>query len=208
MERPFSRESIAALMRVIAARRSIRSFGEEMPDRDALDQVIAAGLAAPYAAAMAPGATLDRRFFVRPRGSAALTAAAAAIQAHAAAALATAEVPPPLRARLEPVAEGRILGVGTAPFYVVLAERGTTTPVQQQSLAHVLENMWLMATALGLGMHLVSVTTTMADDPAFCRILGLPVGEYALNGCASGVPVRAPDARSLADAGDVTTWLD
>jgi nitroreductase len=79
--------------------------------------------------------------------------------------------------------------------------------VQQQSLAHVLENMWLMATALGLGMHLVSVTTTMADDPAFCGILGLPVAEYALNGCAIGVPAQAPDARSLPDVAGVTSWL-
>jgi nitroreductase len=204
----FSKESVAALMQVIAARRSIRSFGEQMPAREALDQVIAAGLAAPYAAAMAPGAVLDRRFLVLPRGSAALTAAAAAIQAHATAALATAEVPPPLRARLEPIAQGRILGVGTAPYYVVVAERGTTMAVQQQSLAHVLENMWLMVTALGLGMHLVSVTTMMAGDSAFCRVLGLQAGEYALNGCAIGVPVGAPDARSLPDVGSVATWLD
>ena len=80
-------------------------------------------------------------------------------------------------------------------------------PVQQQSLAHVLENMWLMATALGLGMHLVSVTTTMTDDPAFCGILGLPVGEYALNGCAIGVPAQVAEARALPDAAGATTWL-
>jgi nitroreductase len=204
----FSKESVAAVMQVIAARRSIRSFGEQMPAREALDQVIAAGLAAPYAAAMAPGAALDRRFLVLTRGSAALTAAAAAIQAHATAALTTTEVPPPLRARLEPIAQGRILGVGTAPYYVVVAERGSAMQIQQQSLAHVLENMWLMVTALGLGMHLVSVTTMMAGDSAFCRVLGLPVGEYALNGCAIGVPVGAPDARSLPDVGSVATWLD
>jgi len=49
--------------------------------REALEQILAAGLAAPYAAAMGAGAALDRRFFVLPRGSAALSAAAAAIQA-------------------------------------------------------------------------------------------------------------------------------
>jgi hypothetical protein len=66
----------------------------------------------------------------------------------------------------------------------------------------------LMATALGLGMHLVSVTTTMGDDPTFCRILGLPVAEYALNGCAIGVPAQSPEARSAADVAVATTWLD
>ena len=103
------------------------------------------------------------------------------------------------------MAEGRILGVGTAPYYIVVAERaGLVAP---QSLAHVLENMWLMATALGLGMHLVSVTLTMGDDPAFCRLLGLPVGEYALNGCAIGVAAQKPEARPAPDAAGVIGWL-
>jgi nitroreductase len=206
--RSFGARDVAAITQVIGERRSIRGFADAAPARADLEQVIAAGLAAPYAAAMAPGAALDRRFFVLPRGSKALSAAAAAIQAHATAALAAGALPAPLLARLEPVAQGRILGVGTAPFYVVVAERGSTGPVQQQSLAHVLENMWLMATALELGMHLVSVTTTMADDPAFCGILGLPVAEYALNGCAIGVPAQAPDAPPLPDVASVTTWLD
>jgi nitroreductase len=88
----------------------------------------------------------------------------------------------------------------------VIAERqGLVAP---QSLAHALENMWLMATALGCGMHLVSVTTMMGGDPAFCEALGLPVGQYALNGCAIGVPAQAPEARATSDAATVTTWLD
>lgn len=208
MEGSFGQERVAAVMQVISERRSVRSFGDEIPASEALEQILAAGLAAPYAAAMAPGATLDRRFFVLPRGSNALKAAAAAIQARAASALAGEALPAPLRARFEPVAQGRILGVGTAPYYVVVAERGSMMPVQQQSLAHVLENMWLMATALGLGMHLVSATTTMGDDPAFCRILGLPAAEYALNGCAIGVPAQTPDARSAPDVAAATTWMD
>ena len=201
-------ERAATLAQVIGERRSIRAFGDETPPRAALEKVLAAGLAAPYAAAMAPGSALDRRFFVLPRGSAASAAARAAIQAPAAAALAGGDLPVPLRARLEPVSQGRILGVGTAPYYVVIAERGVMLPVQQQSLAHALENMWLMATALGLGMHLVSATTTMGDDPAFCALLGLPAGEFALNGCAIGVPAQAPEARSAPDLAAATTWLD
>jgi len=207
VEGSLDKEGIAAIRQVIAERRSIRSFRDAAPAREALEQILAAGMAAPYAAAMGSGAALDRRFFVLPRGSAALSAAAAAIQAHAAAALAAGALPGPLRARLEPVAQGRIPGVGTAPYFVTIAERKTTPPVQQQSLGHVLQNMWLVATALGLGMHLVSVTTTMADDAAFCRILGLPVAEYALNGCAIGVPAQTPDERPLPDVDGATTWL-
>ena len=77
----------------------------------------------------------------------------------------------------------------------------------QQSIAHAMQNMWLMATALGLGMQLVSVTSMMADDRAFFHILGLPVSEYALNGCAIGAPTQVPAARSLPDLGSVVRWL-
>jgi nitroreductase len=199
-------EAARVLTKVIAERRSVRSFSEAMLARKDLERIIAAGLAAPYAAAMSLGGALDRRFFVLSPASAALGAAARAIQTHAQQALAAPETPAPLRARLGPVAEGRILGVGTAPYYVVVAEpQGLAAP---QSLAHALENMWLMTTALGLGMHLVSVTTMMGDDPQFCETLGLPVGEYALNGCAIGVPAQSPEARATPDAASVTTWLD
>jgi nitroreductase len=199
-------DTVKILSEVIAQRRSVRSFSEAMPPRKDLERIIAAGLAAPYAAAMSPGGALDRRFFVLSAASGALSAASRAIQAHVQQALAAPETPATLRARLELVAEGRILGVGTAPYYVVVAERqGLAAP---QSLAHALENMWLMATALGLGLHLVSVTTTMGGDSSFCEILGLPVGEYALNGCAIGVPAQAPETRPTPDAGSVTTWLD
>jgi nitroreductase len=208
VNQPEHEERVEAIREVIAARRSMRRFSETSPSREALESVLAAGLAAPYAAAMAAGATLDRRFFVLPRGGRAVAAAAAAIQAHAAAALDDPGLPDPLRARLEAVAEGRVLGVGGAPYYVVVAERGALMPVQQQSLAHALENMWLMATALGLGMHLVSATTTMSDDPAFCALLGLPPGEFALNGCAIGIPAEAAEPRPARDVAAVTTWLD
>jgi nitroreductase len=208
VDRSLEQQRAEAVARVISERRSVRTFTDELPPREALEQILAAGLAAPYAAAMAPGSALDRRFFVLPQGSGALAAAKTAIQAHAAAALAGGTLPPPLRARLEPVSEGRILGVGTAPYYVVVAERGAMLTVQQQSLAHALENMWLMATALGLGMHLVSATTTMGDDPAFCRLLDLPAAEFALNGCAIGVPAHASEVRPAPDVGAATSWLD
>jgi len=57
-------------------------------------------------------------------------------------------------------------------------------------------------------MHLVSATTTMGDDPVFCELLGLAVGEFALNGCAMGVPAEPPEMRAAPDAMAATTWLD
>jgi nitroreductase len=206
MTRSHQEETARVLAEVIAERRSVRAFSAALPPRKDVERIIAAGLAAPYAAAMSPEETLDRRFFVLSSASVALGAAAEAIQARARRALEAPETPLPLKARLQAIADGRVLGVGTAPYYIVVAERQGLAALQ--SLAHALENMWLMAAALGLGMHLVSATTMMSDDPAFCELLGLPVGGYALNGCGIGVPDQAPDARPVADPAGVTTWLD
>ena len=107
-----TQDSAEAVARVVAARRSVRSFSAATPARADVERIIAAGLAAPHAAVMSSGGALDRRFFVLPSTSAALGAVARAIQTHAQKALAAPDTPPPLRARLEPVAEGRILGVG------------------------------------------------------------------------------------------------
>jgi nitroreductase len=64
MDGSFSEERGAAIAEVISERRSVRSFTDELPARAALEEILAAGLTAPYAAAMAPGGSLDRRLFV------------------------------------------------------------------------------------------------------------------------------------------------
>jgi hypothetical protein len=61
-------------------------------------------------------------------------------------------------------------------------------PIAAQSLSYCLENMWLRATSLRVGLQLVSATTQMESDPDFCRLLNISCGEYALDGCALGYP--------------------
>lgn len=102
---------------------------------------------------------------------------------------------------------GVIPGIGTAPYYIVVAERRGYPPVELQSLAHCLENMWLKATALGLGFQLVSLTSPMSSDADFCSLLGLPHGEWELMGCAVGYPADelSPAIRPPVD--DITVWL-
>ena len=94
--------------------------------------------------------------------------------------------------RLERLAETGVPGIGTAPYYIVVAERSGIPPAEQQSLAHCLENMWLKATALGLGFQLVSVTAQMGRDREFSSVLGIPHGEFGTNGCAIGYPMKRP----------------
>lgn len=43
-----------------------------------------------------------------------------------------------------------IPGLETAPYYIIIAEKKGFPPVEKQSIAHAMENMWLMARHLGL----------------------------------------------------------
>ena len=102
---------------------------------------------------------------------------------------------------------GVIPGIGTAPYYIVVAERRCYPPVEQQSLAHCLENMWLKATALGLGFQLVSVTSQMSSDPLFCAVLRIRPGAWELAGCAVGYPADELSPSIRPPVEDVTAWL-
>lgn len=62
------RETNERLDRVIQMRRTVRSFTDEVPPRRQIEQIIEAGLLAPYAAAAVEGVKLFRRFFVFERG--------------------------------------------------------------------------------------------------------------------------------------------
>lgn len=110
--------------------------------------------------------------------------------------------------RLELFADKGVLGIGTAPYYIVVAEKKGIHPVEQQSLAHCLQNMWLKATSLNLGFHLVSATAQMGEDEDFCEILGINPGEFGLNGCAVGYPKEIPPKALRPAVGEVTKWID
>jgi len=211
----------AILDEILATRRSHRMFLPVIPPEDDIRRIIHAGLLAPYAAA-AVGGSKDyfRRFYVIRNGSSSMAALQPLIF-RAVNTLATEldhamETNPTLRAqaimfvqRLSLIKKmGKIPGVGTAPYYIIVAEKKGFPPVEQQSLAHCLENMWLTATALELGFQLVSITSQMSGSKEFCTILGIPVGEWELMGCAVGYPKEelSPAIRPAVD--DVTTWLE
>jgi len=177
------------LDKILVERRSHRQFKPEFPPEEDIKGIIHAGLHAPFAAA-AMGETENyfREFFVLKKGSKSLRAAASLIFEEV---MATAsnleramERDPELRTyargfanRLAMIKKmGQVPGVGTAPYFIVVAERKGFPPIEQQALAHCLENMWLKATSLGLGFQLVSITVQMADNPAFCALLGFSPG--------------------------------
>jgi len=209
------------LDQILAKRRSYRMFTDEFPPEDAIRRIIHAGLLAPFAA-VAAGNSKDyfRRFFVMKAGSAGINAAAPLvmreIQRMADILHEEMKTSPGLREKAMGFAQrlamikkrGIVSGIGTAPYYIIVAERKGYPPVELQSLAHCLQNMWLKATALGLGFQIVSVTSAMSQNKEFCNLLGITAGEYELMGCAVGYPKEhlSPSIRPPVE--DVTKWLE
>jgi nitroreductase len=208
------------LDQVLAGRRSHRMFRPEVPEKDEIRRIIHAGLLAPFAAA-AVGNSHDyfRRFFVMRNGSKSMKAAASLVMGEVTKMSDELERAmkndQSLRAKAAGFArrlalfreKGVVPGIGTAPYYIVVAERRGYPPVEAQSLAHCLENMWLKATALGLGFQLVSITSRMSDNPSFCTMLGITPGEWELMGCAAGYAADELSPSIRPPVEDVTVWL-
>jgi nitroreductase len=184
-------EHSAILDVLIRARRSVRAFSSTPPSREDVEAIIQAGLLAPFGALAVVGKPDFRKVFVFRRSSDATEAAASILKnriARQADELAKNMGPAPFVQNLKRIGQEGVPGVGTAPYFIVLGERKGMPPVAAQSLCYCLQNMWLKATSLRIGLQLISATTQMDNDPEFCRLLNIPCGEYALDGCALGYP--------------------
>ncbi len=197
---------------IILHRRSCHEFSTQVPPMELIMQIITAGMHAPYAALPVVDREDFRKFFVIEGFGEKMKTICGIIERHvqkmieeldrkAAGDSSFAEATRVFRSRLR-------VGVRiSSPWFIVVAEPKGFPMVAPQSIAHCMQNMWLKATALDLGMQLVSIVEAMGDNTEFCRVLDIPLGEYGLNGCAIGYPVELlpPSQRPNADA--ATTWL-
>ncbi len=214
-----SKECSDVFDNIFESRRSIRFFKDEMPPKGDIKAIIMAGLFAPYAAQAVDESEYFRKFIVISKNSEKMKEIAEItknkvkimseqLKAQMEKNLYLKEKGESFSKRLELFADKGVLGIGTAPYYIVVAERKGVPPVEQQSLAHCLQNMWLKATSLDLGFHLVSATTQMGEDKDFCEALGIDPGEWGLNGCAVGYPKEIPPKSSRPAVDEVTKWID
>jgi nitroreductase len=200
---PINHDLNQQLDMVLEARRTIRSFEPKAPEPELIKEVIKAGLLAPFARA-AVGDDLDfRRFFVFEKGTPAMAEVAEMMRARSKAGYVflsrQAQENPSFAhqasfflERMRAISEGAEMGFESAPYFIILAEKKGFPPVELQSLAHCIQNMWLKCVPLGLGLRLISATSQMADDDRFCSLLGIPTGAFGLNGCAVGYPREIP----------------
>ena len=218
MIKTFSEDANRVLDEIVEARRTIRVFAEKIPPKEAVEQIMKAGSLAPYAALAVAGRAEFRRIFVFERGTPARNEAARLVQLRVQRVLekmlqARGGAPADRTrdavyiSRLKMLADNGHPSLAAAPYYIVVAEYQGFPAAGLQSLAHVLENMWLKATALGLAFQLISVTESMAEDEAFARLLGLPFGEYVMDGCAIGYPGADPPPAPRPDMRSAIKWL-
>ena len=202
---------------VIASRRSIRKFKLEVPPRELIEQILQAGLLAPYAAASVSREDF-RRFIVIPRESKATAQVAAILRRKALSWSKQMEMQMqrdefvkkragPFLGRLKMMGEHGAPNIGKAPYYIVVAEQRGIPPVEHLSLAHCLQNMWIKAAALGLGLQLLSITQQLDTDKEFCDLLKIPMGEFAIDGCLVGYPDMKPPIPKRPDLNQVTEWI-
>ncbi|HWQ67255.1 MAG TPA: nitroreductase family protein [Methanospirillum sp.] len=205
---------------IISERRTHRKFTDETVPDSTIMEIIHAGLHAPYAGAAVSGSSeYFRKFFVIRKDSETMKALkpfifheveemATELEKAAARNEDFADLAGGFIKRLAMIRKmGSVPGVGTAPFYIVIAEKKGFPPVEQASLAHCLENMWLKATALGLGFQLVSITAQMDRIEEFCQIFDLRTGGWGFMGCAIGYPAEGISDSIRPDVKEVTTWL-
>jgi len=210
-------DSSAILEEIMVSRRTVRRFTAQVPARELVERVVRAGLLAPYSGLGVSGDEF-RRVVVISRESPAMAQATVLLRRGIRASRQRLEAEmaqdPKVRAggqaylhvlQLADREEAPI--VAKAPYYIVVGEQRGIPHVEHCSLAHCLQNMWLEATALGLGFQLVTATQGLTDDAEFCRLLGLPVGEYVLDGCLVGYAGEVPAAVRRPDPRRVVSWL-
>jgi len=204
---------------VIKSRRSIRSFDRETPGRGDVNKITASAIYAPYGGATGMPLQEIRKIFVFARNSGKMKEARelllAQIKKNSMKMNVLLILFPFLKKKFKPFAD-RLNGIcrngipalNDAAYYIVVAEKKGFPPIEKQSLAHAMQNMWLTATDLGLGFQLISATGNMAKNDRFLKLLGLAKGGFALDGCAIGYPAKYPEAARDFDLEKYITWVE
>lgn len=210
-------EQNRVLDHLIASRRTVRKFKEEAPPKAMIEEIIHAGMLGPFTQIMVTREDF-RRFVVIPRESPVTTRAAALLRRRAT------RLYEEMKERMERDEfyrsnGGKYLGrlemtgpkgtplIGNAPYYIVVADQRVVLDKSALALAHCLQNMWLKATALGLGFQLVTITEEMSGDREFCELIGIPFGEYVLDGCLVGYPDASPPPSKRPSVAEMTRWI-
>ena len=207
------------LEQVIKSRRSIRSFTNEVPRFEDVEEILKAALYAPYGGATGFQLNEIRKVFVFTQNSDKMKEAKelllSQIKKNSKKMNNLLVFFPFLKKKMEPfanrlksISSNGIPSLNEAPYYIIVAEKKGFPPIGKQSIAHALQNMWLTATEKGLGFQLISATGKMSNNKQFLQLLGLHQGEYEIDGCVIGYATKYPETIREIDLEQSVKWID
>ena len=193
MYEKMDRSCSVALDEVMRARHSVRAFSPAPLEKEDVNQIVRAGLIAPYAAMAVVGKPDFRKFFVIPADSPVRGKVKDLIVSRFPKYVEEIERsagPTPFVKMLKGGGPRMAGSLFDKPCIVVAGERWGVPAIAPESMSYCIENMWLKATSLKIGFQLLTVIPGMklGNDREFCQLLGLQPGDYYLDGFALGYP--------------------
>jgi len=211
-----------SLTDLITSRRTIRSFTTETPPIEDIKEIIQSAIFAPYGGASGIPLNEIRKIFVFSQNTEPMEKARelllSQIKKNARKMNILLILLPFLRRKMRPfsnrlnaLSKNGISSLNEAAHFIVVAEKMRVPPgfppIEKQSIAHAMQNMWLTATNLGLGFQLLSETGSLSKNKQFLKLLGLQRGNYAIDGCLIGFPNKYPAIRKEINIDDYATWI-
>jgi nitroreductase len=211
-------EENKVLDKIIETRRTVRVFKKEIPTKAMIEAIANAGLWAPYAKMAITRVNDFRRFYVVMNGNKILDKISGLIQQQATVTLGHLEntfiADPSLREKgknylniVKGLIEKGYPDLPSYPCLIIIAEQKGIPQAEQQSLAHVVQNMWLKASALGLGFRLMSVIEILTENKEFSELLSVKLGEYSFTGCVVGFSGIEPEKGERPAVSKAIKWL-
>jgi nitroreductase len=203
----------------VKSKRSLPNFSNEIPPIDLLNEIVKSCIHAPYAGALGIPLNEVRKIYIFKQGTDSMTIARdillSEIKKNSRNINAVVKFFPFLRKkvktfgyRLRVFSPNGIPLLFEAPFFIVIAEKKGFPMVNEESLTHALQNMWLTATNLGLEFQLITAIPHMAKNKQFLKLLKLREGAYALDGCVVGYPFNHKKEDKEYGFEKFVTWVE
>jgi|WetSurMetagenome_2_1015567.scaffolds.fasta_scaffold559300_1 nitroreductase len=206
------------LEQIIKSRCSTRSFSTEELPIDYINEIIQSCVYAPYANPIGLPYHEIRKIFIFRQNTDSMSQVRdilfSQIKKYSKIINTTLKVFPFLRKKLRPFADklfsnsqNGIPALFDAPYFIVIAEKKGFPSNQKQSISHSLQNMWLTATNIGLGFQMIFMATILSKSKQFLKLLDLKNGEYIIDGCVIGYPLKPLDTKKEYKIDEFVTWI-
>lgn len=178
---------------LIQKRKSIHSFTDDTLTQTQIEAIIEAGRLAPFAGLAQAGMRDFRHFFVIKRDTEIcekileLVLSARQIDLLDCEAKQLQVQYPAYANIVKNMSQKKPVDIVASPILVIVAEHAGMPAREVSALGYVMENMWLKATDMGIGLKLCSGISDIKDKDALKTLLNLPADQdFAFEGCNLG----------------------